>query len=670
MLNFGIYKFLHVHTALGIVHCRSIFLAVDIFWLLLPWLFLPATLKARWVVTMKLSFGIVLAAISTVTDAAVLDVPHVLHEERSKPTRHWTRTEELKQDAKLPMRIGMTQSNLDQGDALLMEVAHHASNKYGQWYTAEEIVELFAPSKETVSSVRNWLETSGIESDRISQSANRQWMQFDATVEEAENLLRTKYYIYEHGQTGRTHIACDAYYVPEHVQKHVDYITPGLKLIAGGKASADTNSGDSYIVEKRGFRTNGHSNFTGPSVKSVLSNATAQSIANAQLANCDSYITPACIATMYNITKATKAAPGNQLGIFEEGDFYAAEDLVEFFALLAPNIPVTTEPKLEGIDGGFAPGVYAGGESDLDFQISYPIIYPQGEILFQTDDIFYATGVEGGGGFLNTFFDAIDGSYCNYSAFGETGDASIDPKYPDPIVAGYQGQRQCGVYKPTHVISISYGEQEDDLPTNYQQRQCSEMMKLGMQGTSIVLASGDSGVAARSTDDGNADGCLGTGQVFNPDFPASCPYVTALGATVLYGNVSKDQESAVTRFPSGGGFSNIYPTPSYQNTTIQNYFANHDPGYPYYKISGTNNPTAAQYGSGIYNRAGRGYPDASAVGDNVLIINNGAPTLIGGTSAAAPVFAAILNRINEERIAVGKSTVGFVNPTLYAHPEM
>lgn len=66
----------------------------------------------------------------------------------------------------------------------------------------------------------------------------------------------------------------------------------------------------------------------------------------------------------------------------------------------------------------------------------------------------------------------------------------------------------------------------------------------------------------------------------------------------------------------------------------------------------------------------QGYPDFAAVGDNVLIYNKGAPTLIGGTSASSPVFASILTRINEERIAAGKSTVGFVNPTLYAHPEV
>ena len=83
-----------------------------------------------------------------------------------------------------------------------------------------------------------------------------------------------------------------------------------------------------------------------------------------------------------------------------------------------------------------------------------------------------------------------------------------------------------------------------------------------------------------------------------------------------------------------------------------------------------NNPPESVTKGGLYNRNGRGYPDVSAIGDNVLIFNNGAPTLIGGTSAAAPVFAAILNRINEERLAAGKTPVGFVNPTLYAHPEI
>jgi tripeptidyl-peptidase-1 len=84
------------------------------------------------------------------------------------------------------------------------------------------------------------------------------------------------------------------------------------------------------------------------------------------------------------------------------------------------NVPILTKPRVEGIDGGFAPGLVATGESDLDLQISYPIIYPQNSVIFQTDDLNNSLGLEGGGGFLNTFFDAIDGSYCKSSAFGET----------------------------------------------------------------------------------------------------------------------------------------------------------------------------------------------------------------------------------------------------------
>jgi tripeptidyl-peptidase-1 len=39
---------------------------------------------------------------------------------------------------------------------------------------------------------------------------------------------------------------------------------------------------------------------------------------------------------MHNITQVTKAAPGDEMGIFEEGDFFDAESLVEFFATFAP----------------------------------------------------------------------------------------------------------------------------------------------------------------------------------------------------------------------------------------------------------------------------------------------------------------------------------------------
>jgi tripeptidyl-peptidase-1 len=130
-------------------------------------------------------------------------------------------------------------------------------------------------------------------------------------------------------------------------------------------------------------------------------------------------------------------------------------------------------------------------------------------------------------------------SYCTYTAYGETGDdPNIDPVYPDPQAGGYKGkhliapipimlihkgQLQCGVYKPTNVISASYGQAESDLPIGYTKRQCNEFMKLGLQGHSTLAASGDYGVASFAGDP-EADGCLGPeGTIFNPQYPGNCP---------------------------------------------------------------------------------------------------------------------------------------------------
>ena len=100
------------------------------------------------------------------------------------------------------------------------------------------------------------------------------------------------------------------------------------------------------------------------------------------------------------------------MGIYEEGDYYAQEDLDLFFANYTPHIPQGTHPTPAFIDGATAPTdvAHAGGESDLDFELAYPLLYPQTITLYQTDDLFYATNPNSTstGGF-NTFLDALDG---------------------------------------------------------------------------------------------------------------------------------------------------------------------------------------------------------------------------------------------------------------------
>ena len=305
----------------------------------------------------------------------------------------------------------------------------------------------------------------------------------------------------------------------------------------------------------------------------------------------------------------------------------------------------------------------SGPESCLDFQISYPLIWPQNSVLFQTDDPVYEANYTYHG-FLNTLLSAIDGSYCKPSP--------EDPQYPDPAPGGFKGSLECGLYKPTNVISISYGGDEtvESGSVAYQHRQCNEWMKLGLQGVTVVVSSGDAGVGQR-------DGCLevgGTtaspnGTIFNPATPANCPYLLTVGSTFLPpgANPAADAEIATTRFPSGGGFSNIFTTPDYQKSAVAKYFERAAPPYPFYETSNAKNIGA---NGGVYNRQGRGFPDVSGIGDNVLIFNQGSPALIGGTSASTPFWGSIITRINDELLAKGERTVGFINPTLYAHPEV
>lgn len=62
-------------------------------------------------------------------------------------------------------------------------------------------------------------------------------------------------------------------------------------------------------------------------------------------------------------------------------------------------------------------------------------------------------------------------SYCTSCYAGECGNAAIDKPY-----GGYEGQLICGTYKPTNVISISYGAAEDSVPKPYYERQCNELV--------------------------------------------------------------------------------------------------------------------------------------------------------------------------------------------------
>ena len=71
------------------------------------------------------------------------------------------------------------------------------------------------------------------------------------------------------------------------------------------------------------------------------------------------------------------------------------------------------------------------------------------------------------------------------------------------------------------------------------------------------------------------------GQRFNPDFPVTCPFVTAVGATqVNPGSTVNDPEGACEQVIfSGGGFSNFFAMPDYQATAVTSFLTNHPPPF-------------------------------------------------------------------------------------------
>lgn len=274
-----------------------------------------------------------------------------------------------------------------------MDVSDPDSPYFANYWSADEVIEAFKPSEDTVKTVHDWLTSSGISASRILHSDNRGWFAFDATGAEAESLLRTEFYEHHDTVSGGKMPACHAYHLPANIRDHVDYVTPGIRLMAP--------PGRIDHIEKR-KATQGRL-----AEKRSLLHGLRQTPANyqrhaampsnpANLSTCDEAITPACIAALYQIpptNRSEKPVAGNAMGIFEsEAQYYAQEDLNLFYKNFTKYIPQGTHPKLEAIDGGHARVKNisnAGGEIDLDFQLAYPIVYPQELTLYDVDDPLY-----------------------------------------------------------------------------------------------------------------------------------------------------------------------------------------------------------------------------------------------------------------------------------------
>lgn len=464
-------------------------------------------------------------------------------------------------------------------------------------------------------------------------SPTKGWLEVASTVEEAENLLLAEYYVYDH-DTGAKHIACQSYHLPEHVIPHVDFVTPTIHF------DARIQKRDKYSRVPIGQPGQGSTPKTTGQIEDILN----------QIEDCDKQITPICLRALYGLWYQPVSGSNNSYGIVEyTPQAYVQSDLDMFAKNFSTGLEGVS-PTLVSIDGGSVPtsgsSFEYNGESNLDLEYGMTLVTKgQNITLYQVGD-----SVEGAS--FNTFLDALDGTYCTYDG-GD--DPAQDPVYPDTSSGGYTGNENCGTVKPANVISTSYGYNEADLSAAYAIRQCNEYAKLGLMGVTFLFSSGDSGVGGNGGYCLNADGTQSPdGTIFNPSFPSTCPYITAVGATqVSPGQSVWEPENACNQvIYSGGGFSNYFGMPDYQKAAVEGYLAA--------------NPIS--YSKDIYNSTGtsRAYPDLSANGANYAVAVDGSFSLVYGTSASSPVVGAILTMVNDARIARGKSPLGFINPTIYS----
>ena len=273
----------------------------------------------------------------------------------------------------MPMCVPLAQRNLDHGYGLIMDIANPQPPSYGEHLSIEERASLFALETSEITAVRQWLWEAGITRKHHLLSPKKGFLKLNVTIEELEPLLQTEYRVFGYSETGEEHIGCDEHILPGSIRPQIDChttVSPRRLKSSVRKRKKPNNAAQALL------KTAEYTNFDSPESADDLS-------------TCDALVTSACIRAADGISLGITAVPGNELGIFESGDFYDQQVLDDLFTNVAPWAPQNTQPKLDSIDCGDAPLdiAYGGGsESVLDFELANLLVYYPGTILPQVDD--------------------------------------------------------------------------------------------------------------------------------------------------------------------------------------------------------------------------------------------------------------------------------------------
>lgn len=295
---------------------------------------------------------------------------------------------------------------------------------------------------------------------------------------------------------------------------------------------------------------------------------------------------------------------GQTVAILELGGGFGQADLDAYFSGLGIATPTVTAV---GVDGAAnQPGQDpqgADGEVLLDVEV-VGALAPGAHIL-----VYFAPNTDAG------FLDAL-------------------------ATAAHASPAPCA-------ISISWGQSEDAWTAQARNAMDQALADAAALGVTVTAAAGD-----RGSSDGVGDGHD------HADFPASSPHALGCGGTRLdadptTGAIASETvwNDSPTTSATGGGYSDVFPVPPWQ-ASVPSHAAHRKP-------KPKPIPTPVPHG--------RGVPDVAGVADpqtGYRVRVDGSDMVIGGTSAVAPLWAALIARLAQ---ATGKR-FGLLQPALYSQP--
>ncbi|KAG7091987.1 hypothetical protein E1B28_008374 [Marasmius oreades] len=498
-------------------------------------------------------------------------------------------------DTLIDLRLGLKSARIDELFHHLGQTSDPDHERYGNHLSKEQVEELVAPHTDTVSMVEEWLAHHGYQGSAASPAGD--WVTIRLPVKDAERMLSAEYGLYHHPSSKDTVLRTLSYSLPRALLGHVDTVSP-----------------TTYFGTFKSMRA---TSFLMPEVD-LDPDAVPP-------ATCDRRITPDCLKTLYDAANYTQQASSrNSLGVAGYLDEFANRaDLQTFLRQFVPARTGTNFTTVR-VNGGGDDQSIPGVEANLDIQYTVGISAP-------IPNTYYSTG--GSPPFnpdSNTPTNTNE-PYLDWLNF-------ILSQSSIPLV-----------------FTTSYGDDEQTVPPDYATKVCDLFAQLGARGSSILFSSGDDGVGAGdcTTNDGQ------NRVQFQPEFPSSCPFVTAVGGT------TRTNPEVAVDF-SGGSFSNLFARPDYQTaavTTFLNQLGTTNNGLFKYVFRYIRQTFLTLFIS--ISKTGRAYPDIAAQGTNFQVIVGGKVTSVGGTSASSPTAAAIIALLNDVRLAAGKSSLGFLNPFIY-----